>query len=44
MVKRYIFKVYLAGEGKTIDEAWGGRVEHFIVDPNPPVEDYVIED
>jgi hypothetical protein len=44
MVKRYIFKVYLAGEGKTIDEAWADAVEHFSIDPGPPVEDYVIED
>jgi len=43
-MKRYIFKVYLAGEGKTIEEAWVDAVEHFSIDPGPPVEDFVIED
>jgi len=43
MVKRYIFRVVLQGEGETVEEAWIDALEHFSIDPGPPVEDYELD-
>lgn len=38
-----VFRVFLLGEGETVEEAWDDAVEHFSLDPGPPVDDYVIK-
>lgn len=43
-IKHYIFKVEMAGMGKTPEEAWEDCLEGFMQDPGIPPENYTVEE